>query len=47
MDKKTQITIRSKKLGVLMRDARTSARRTIKECATAIGMKTGAWTVAR
>ena len=43
MDKKTQITIRSKKLGVLIRDARTSARRSIKECATAIGMKTGAF----
>ncbi|HKJ37516.1 MAG TPA: helix-turn-helix transcriptional regulator [Anaerolineales bacterium] len=41
MDKKTQITIRSKKLGVLIRDARTTARRSIKECAEAIGMKVG------
>jgi transcriptional regulator with XRE-family HTH domain len=41
MDKKTQITIRSKKLGVLIRDARTAARRSIKECADAIGSKPG------
>lgn len=41
MDKKTQITIRSKKLGVLIRDARTTARRSTKECAEAIGMKVG------
>lgn len=43
MDKKTQITIRSKKLGVLIRDARMAARRSIKECADAIGMKGGAF----
>ena len=43
MDKKTQITIRSKKLGVLIRDARMAARRSIKECAEAIGMKSGAF----
>lgn len=43
MDKKTQITIRSKKLGVLIRDARMAARRTIKECADAIGMNVGAF----
>lgn len=43
MDKKTQITIRSKKLGVLIRDARTASRRNIKECAEAIGMKAGAF----
>jgi transcriptional regulator with XRE-family HTH domain len=43
MDKKTQITIRSKKLGVLIRDARMAARRSIKECAEAIGMKVGAF----
>jgi transcriptional regulator with XRE-family HTH domain len=42
MDKKTQITIRSKKLGVLIRDARTTARRSLKECAKAIGLKSGA-----
>jgi len=41
MDKKTQITIRSKKLGVLIRDARTHSRRNIKECAEAIGTKSG------
>jgi transcriptional regulator with XRE-family HTH domain len=41
MDKKTQITIRSKKLGVLIRDARMAARRSIKECADAIGTKSG------
>ncbi|NWG33872.1 MAG: helix-turn-helix domain-containing protein [Chloroflexi bacterium] len=41
MDKKTQITIRSKKLGVLIRDARTAARRSVKECADAIGTKPG------
>jgi transcriptional regulator with XRE-family HTH domain len=41
MDKKTQITIRTKKLGVLIRDARTTARRNIKECADAIGIKSG------
>lgn len=41
MDKKTQITIRTKKLGVLIRDARLSARRTIKECADAIGTTSG------
>jgi len=36
-----QITIRAKKLGLLIRDARMSARRTVKECAVAIGVKTG------
>jgi transcriptional regulator with XRE-family HTH domain len=41
MDKKTQITIRTKKLGVLIRDARTAARRGVKECADAIGTKPG------
>lgn len=41
MDKKTQITIRSKKLGVLIRDARIAARRSIKDCAEAIGLKSG------
>jgi len=43
MDKKTQITIRSKKLGVLIRDARMAARRSLKECAGAIGLKSGAF----
>jgi transcriptional regulator with XRE-family HTH domain len=41
MDTKTQVTIRTKKLGVLIRDARMAARRTIKECAEAIGVKAG------
>lgn len=41
MDKKTQITIRSKKLGVLIRDARLAARRNFKECAEAIGTTAG------
>ncbi len=36
-----QITIREKKLGVLIRDARMAARRSIKECADAIGVKSG------
>ena len=43
MNTKTQITIRSKKLGLLMRDARVHARRNIKECAEAIGLKSGAF----
>ncbi len=41
MDSKTQITIRTKKIGVLMRDARLAARRSIPECAQAIGVKNG------
>ena len=45
MNTKTQITIRSKKLGLLMRDARMHARRSIKECAEAIGLKSGAFRV--
>jgi transcriptional regulator with XRE-family HTH domain len=36
-----QITIRGKKLGLLIRDARTAERRSIKECADAIGIKVG------
>lgn len=36
-----QITIREKKLGLLIRDARTAERRSIKECADAIGVKPG------
>jgi transcriptional regulator with XRE-family HTH domain len=36
-----QITIRAKKLGLLIRDARVSERRTVKECAEAIGVKAG------
>jgi transcriptional regulator with XRE-family HTH domain len=41
MDIKTQITIRTKKLGVLIRDARLAARRSVQECAEAIGVRTG------
>lgn len=36
-----QITIREKKLGLLIRDARIAERRSIKECADAIGVKVG------
>lgn len=36
-----QITIREKKLGVLIRDARLAERRSINECAEAIGVKPG------
>ena len=39
MDTKSQITIRTKKFGVLIRDARLAARRSIQDCATAIGVK--------
>jgi transcriptional regulator with XRE-family HTH domain len=39
MDTKSQITIRTKKLGVLIRDARRAARRTMQECAEAIGIR--------
>jgi transcriptional regulator with XRE-family HTH domain len=38
MDTRSQITLRTKKLGVLIRDARTAARRSIDECAKAIGV---------
>jgi transcriptional regulator with XRE-family HTH domain len=39
MDTKSQITIRTKKLGVLIRDARRAARRTTQDCADALGIK--------
>jgi transcriptional regulator with XRE-family HTH domain len=39
MDVNSQITIRAKKLGVLIRDARLAERRSIKECANAMGVK--------
>ena len=38
---KSQIAIRSKTLGLLIRDARTAARRSVTECAKAIGIKPG------
>ncbi|HJQ15305.1 MAG TPA: helix-turn-helix transcriptional regulator [Anaerolineales bacterium] len=43
MDTKSQITIRTKKLGVLIRDARLAARRTVHECAEAIGIRKSAF----
>jgi transcriptional regulator with XRE-family HTH domain len=36
-----QVTLRSRKLGVLIRDARMTARRTIPECARASGVTVG------
>lgn len=39
MDTKSQITIRTKKLGVLIRDARLAARRSVQECAEGIGIR--------
>lgn len=38
MDMQTQIKIRAKKLGILIRDARVASRRTTKECADAINV---------
>ncbi|HXD11805.1 MAG TPA: helix-turn-helix transcriptional regulator [Anaerolineales bacterium] len=38
---KSQIAIRSKTLGLLIRDARTAARRSVTECSQAIGIKPG------
>lgn len=38
MDTRSQITIRTKKLGVLIRDARLASRKTLQECAEAIGV---------
>ena len=35
------VTIRAKKLGVLIRDARLAAGKSVKECAQAIGVSTG------
>jgi transcriptional regulator with XRE-family HTH domain len=39
MDTKSQVTIRTKKLGLLIRDARLASRRSIDECAEAIGIR--------
>lgn len=36
-----QITLRSKKLGILIRDARLASRRSVKDCASAINVTTG------
>lgn len=41
MDFHTQITLRTKKLGLLIRDARLAERRDVKECADAMGVKPG------
>ena len=41
MSIQTQVIIRSKKLGVLIRDARLLRRKTIPECASSIGMPAG------
>jgi transcriptional regulator with XRE-family HTH domain len=41
MDIRSQITLRTKKLGVLIRDARVTARRTTQECAQALGVTKG------
>jgi transcriptional regulator with XRE-family HTH domain len=41
MDTRSKITLRSKKLGVLIRDARLASRKTLDECAEAIGSTKG------
>jgi transcriptional regulator with XRE-family HTH domain len=41
MSVQVQVSIRARKLGVLIRDARLSERRTIPECANAIGVAPG------
>jgi transcriptional regulator with XRE-family HTH domain len=41
MSIQAQVTIRTRKLGVLIRDARLAARKTIRECAQAIGVTSG------
>ena len=41
MDMRAQITIRKKKLGILIRDARLASRRSTKECAAAINVTNG------
>ena len=41
MDSSSQITLRTKKLGVLIRDARLAARRSPDECARAMGVTRG------
>jgi transcriptional regulator with XRE-family HTH domain len=41
MDDSSQITLRTKKLGVLIRDARLAARRSPDECARAMGITRG------
>jgi transcriptional regulator with XRE-family HTH domain len=41
MSIKDQVSIRTRKLGVLIRDARLAARKTLSECARAIGVTPG------
>lgn len=41
MDTHSKITIRTKKLGVLIRDARLASRKTLEECAEAVGVTKG------
>ncbi len=41
MDTRSQITIRTKKLGVLLRDARLASRKTLQECSEAVGVTKG------
>ncbi|MGZ6347840.1 MAG: helix-turn-helix domain-containing protein [Anaerolineales bacterium] len=41
METRSQITLRTKKLGVLIRDARLAARRSLDECAKAVGITKG------
>ncbi len=41
MSIQTQVALRSRKLGVLIRDARLAARKTIPECARTIGVTAG------
>ena len=41
MDTSSKITIRTKKLGVLLRDARLASRKTLQECAEAINVSKG------
>jgi transcriptional regulator with XRE-family HTH domain len=41
MNIQAQIMLRTKKVGVLMRDARLASRKTLKECAEAIGVTKG------
>ena len=41
MGSASQVTLRTKKLGVLIRDARLAARRSPEECARAMGVTRG------
>ncbi len=43
MDNQTRITLRARKIGVLLRDARLSAGKTIAECAKLIGVSSGTY----